>query len=294
MKRLFNSIYAVVFAVFALFYFSGCENNPTELEDYEPEPVLEAYLYNGEPVGTIKLTRVSPLYSYFDPSAAGISGADVILYPVSVPGDTVHFTNSTTDGIYTPIENVMVQGKVVYRIEVSTPDNEFLYAETTVPDTFTLVVNQTEIYRPNAPIDTLGTFTREMPPLFFMWNTPDSSGGYLGTSVCQTPIDSLIGLDPEWEPEDTVDIPEPSRTSLDMFMSYQNFQEIAWLNFQWVGWHKYTFMAVDKEYFDAVFSYFRAQQGVMVEPLTNIVGGRGIFSGVCKVDFMLYMEKVPE
>jgi len=293
MKKLFKTIYLLSLAAVSLIYFSGCENNPSELQDYDPQPVLEAYLYNGQPASEVKLTRVSPLYDYFDPSAVGIAGADIIMFRLDAPGDTVHYQNMGSDGLYSPLETLMVQGKAVYRIEVNTPEGEYLWAETTVPDTFTLVVNQTFFLHPNAPVmDTLGTFNREMPSILFQWNTPDSAGGYLGAAVCQTPIDSLIGLDPDWDPEDTVDVDEPSRTSLDMFMNYQSFQELAWINFQWVGWHKYTFMAVDQDYFDAVFSYFRAQQGVMVEPLTNIHGGRGAFAGICAIDFMLYMERV--
>jgi len=284
------------------FSFIGCENNPTEVADYNPQPVLTAFIYCGQPVGNIKLIRVQSLYSYYDSANIGISGAEIILFPVNPPGsagDTVHFQYQSPDGIYSPLTTPIIQGKIRYRIEATTPEGEFLWAETTVPDTFTLQIGHPSLIQPlvitpnTTSIDTLGTFNRVMPTLLFQWTMPDSCGGYIGNNICLTPIDSLVALDPAWEPEDTVDMDEPGRVNVDFYLRLQEWQEYPWISFEWEGWHRYEFMAVDKQYFDYVFSFFRTEQGVMTEPVYNVFGdGLGVFAGCCKNEFMLYMERV--
>lgn len=282
----------------------GCSDNPTEVQDYDPQPVLTAFIYNGQPVGDIKLIRVQSIYTYYDSDDVGIPGAEIILFPVNSSGaaigDTVEFSYQSPDGTYSPLTTPIIQGKTQYRLEVSIPaTGEFLWAETTVPDTFTLTISHPSLSQPlvltpnPAAVDTLGTFTRDMPTLLFQWTPSDSCGGYVGNNICLTPVDSLIGLDPAWEPEDTVDIPEPSRVSVDMYLETQEWQEYPWIAFQWEGWHCYEFLAVDRQYFDYVFSYFRTEQGVMTEPVYNVNGGGlGVFAGCAKTEFMLYMEKV--
>ena len=282
--------------------FIGCADSPTELEDYDPQPVLSAFLYNGELVGDIKLIRVQSLYGYYDEDNAGIDSAEIFLYPVDPPagvGDTVFFQYQSADGTYSPDNPYLVQGKTSYKIEVFTNEGEYLWAETTVPDIFTLKITHpsftdpVEITSNSGIMDTLGVFDRDMVPLLFEWTVSDSTGGYVGNNICLTPVDELEGLDPGWEPEDMEDIGEPSRVSVDFYLNFQTFQEYPWIAFQWVGWHRYEFLAVDKEYFDYVFSYFQTQQGVMTEPLYNINGdGLGIFAGCCKTEFMLNMQKV--
>ena len=297
-----NTLIIIVIISFAAF-FIGCAESPTELEDYDPQPVLSAFLYNGEPVGDIQLQRVQSLYGYYDENTAGITDAEIILFSINPPAgssaDTVTFTNQGSDGNYSPDNPCLVQGKTVYRIEVTTGAGEFLWAETTVPDTFTLFIIHPNFTLPVAltpnsgTIDTLGIFNRDMAPLLFAWTDSDSTGGYVGNNICLTPVDELVGLDPGWEPEDLEDIEEPSRVRVDFYLSQQTFQEYPWIAFQWEGWHRYEFMAVDKEYFDYVFSFFRTQQGVMTEPLYNVHGeGLGIFAGCCKTDFILYMQKL--
>ncbi len=278
----------------------GCEDNPTELEDYEPQAVLTAFIFNGLPAGDISLIRVQPLYGFYDEDQVGIPDAEIILFPVNPdaePGDTIFYQYQAPDGTYSPLNPDTIRGKYTYRIEATIPTTEeFLWAETIVPDTFTLTVSHPStdtLVLQNNPvvIDTFGTFNRTMPPILFQWTSPDSCGGYIGNNICLTPVDSLEGLDPGWDPEDLQDIEEPGRISIDFYLFFQEYQEYPWISFQWVGWHRYEFLAVDKDYFDYLFSYFRVQQGVLDEPQYNINGGLGIFAGCSKTEFMLYMEK---
>ncbi len=275
--------------------FSGCEDNPTEFQDYDAEPVLYAYLYNGRPVGDISLQRVAPLYSYYDITNTGIAGADIVLYKTDNPaaGDTVHFIQTGTDGVYSPVENHIVQGLGHYRIEAFISADESLWAETVVPDTFTVVMGDSVTYTPNmTPLDTLGTFTRDDPEIVSIWSESAMSKGMVATIICQTPIDSLEGLDPDWEPEDMEDEEEPGRLSMTIMTDYQNLGIIPWIAFEWVGWHKISLLASDEPYFDYMYSYFRTQQGGLTNPLYNVNGGLGVFCGVCAIDYMIYMEKV--
>ena len=42
LKEFYRLFLLTAFIVFAL---TGCEGNPTDIEDYEPEPMLAAYIY---------------------------------------------------------------------------------------------------------------------------------------------------------------------------------------------------------------------------------------------------------
>ena len=281
--------------IILLSFIWGCEDNPTEYQDYNNEPVLYAYLYNGRLVGDISLQRVMPLYNYYDITNTGIDSAVIVLYKTDNPvaGDTVHFTQNGTDGTYSPVENHTVQGLGHYRIEANTPAGEYLWAETVVPDTFTVVIGDTITYTPDLnPPDTLGTFTRNDPEILAVWSESLMAKGIVATIVCLTPVDSLEGLDPDWDPEDLEDVEEPGRLSMTIMTDYQNLGIIPWIAFEWVGWHKISLLASDEPYFDYMYSYFRMQQGGLTNPLYNINGGLGVFCGVCAIDYMLYMEKV--
>lgn len=278
--------------------FSGCEDNPTEIEDYDPQPKLTAFIYNGAPVEEVILERVGSLYSYYDPLDYMISGADIILFPVDNPaaGDTLHFIDSTaTRGAYVPAqgESLVPQGNVRYRIEARKPSEElYLWSEIVVPDTFTLTVNDTFILTRDSNPDTIyGTFDWNDPIMSWEWSRSDSAGGYIFNALCLTPADLLVPLNPEIDPEDIDE--EPGRYSMELLVDYVFSGEVPWIAFWWVGPHRIVFNACNRDYFDYAFSLFRQQQqGLMEEPVYNVNGGLGIFGGFCKISFMLFMERV--
>ncbi len=274
--------------------FIGCENTPTEVARYTPEPVFSAYLYNGEPVEAVYLERIATFNPAYDPQNAGIRNASI---RIMGGGDTLNMVEDPGfHGRYIPEANqfLIPRGRVNYRIEAMTPSNEFLWAETVVPDTFT----DLDVYLMDVPgqrydVQDGDTLTREDPLMFWEWPATESAGGYAGTIVALTDRDSLVPLDPDWDAAtDSVKMEERQRANFTVMREDQRRISIAWIFFQWEGPTRIELQAVSKSYYDYLFSSFRIRQGMADRPICNIHGGLGIFSGISRKSINVYMKRV--
>jgi len=273
----------------------GCDNVPTEVSDYNPEPVLYGYLTNGEPVSEIFLERVWPLGIRYTPQQAGIVGSQMKIFGVGI-NDTLHLTDDPNyRGRYIPVagESMIPRGKTRYRIEVTTPSHEFVYAETVVPDTFSRVESYQVMPDGSHRIVQNGdTLTRNDPTLFFGWDGVDSAGGYQGLGVTLVPRDSLVPLDPDWTPEDSIYAEDRTKGGFMMVRDDQRQISLPWIIFSWQGPHRLELMAISRDYYDYLFSSFRVQQGLIETAETNVHGGIGVFSGITKHVLNIVMKKV--
>jgi len=283
------------FTVVALLALSGCDNVPTEASNYTPEPVLYGYLTNGEPVSEIYLERIWPMGSYYDPQLSGIRGAQMKIFSVG-GGDTLHLTDDPNyRGRYIPAagESLTPRGKTRYRIEVTTPAHENIWAETVVPDTFRRV----EAYQlmPDGTRRTVqddDTLTRNDPMLFFGWDGVDSAGGYQGLGVTLVPRDSLVPLDPDWTPEDSIYAEDRTKGGFMVVREDQRQISLPWIIFSWQGRHRLELLAISRDYYEYLFSQMRVQQGLIEKAETNIHGGIGVFSAITKHVLYIVMKKV--
>jgi hypothetical protein len=280
-----------------LLALSSCENQPTEVQDYTPQPVLQAFLYRGEPLTQVAFQRVAPLQGVYNPADYGIADAQIIIYPLNVPSpDTLHLVQHSdpdSANLYVPApgESLIPQGKMRYRIEAGKPsENLFIWAETLVPDTFSFTV----IPVPMAlQPDTLDTLSRYDDPLYLNWTLPDSGGGFVLSVTCQTPFDSLIPLDPDFEiGVDSLKAEDVDLTSLWSMRYDQQDMLVPWFMFTFQGWHQVYLESVAVEFYDYMLTMFRLQQGIPVQLEGNINGGLGIFAGLSKHAFWVYVKRV--
>jgi len=268
-------------------FFWGCENQPTELEDYNPQPILTAFIFNGEPVESVRLEWVAPLYSYYQPSDWGISDAEIILFPVGNPSadDTLHFVESAnpdSHGVYIPVpsESLIPQGKVRYRIEVRKPsDGINLWAETMVPDTFSMMESPYEVINNSISIP----LDWNDPIMTLNWTIPDSADGFIATTFCLTPYDSLITLDPDADLDE-----QENPQQLGIINIGPTTLELPWILFSWVGWHKIELQATGTDYLEYCQSVLYTQN---VDPIFNIHGGIGIFAGFSRHYYFVYLQR---
>lgn len=276
---------------------TGCENQPTEVQDYRVQPVLAAYLVNGEPVTEVFLQWVAPLYGYYELNSLGISGCDMIIFPLDDPQsqDTLHLVqhpdlDSTWVYVPAPGEAALIpQSRIHYRIEVHKASEAIdICSETVVPDSFELLVNGL----PSATFPT-DTMTREDPNIQLNWTVPDSVGGYVILTRALTALDSIVPLDPDFEiGVDTVNHAEASLVAYWMCRYDQTTQPIPWMLFSWVGPTTVEFQAAAPGYNDYVTSLQRASMGFPIQYDTNVQGGMGIFGGLSRKKFEVVMERV--
>lgn len=281
-------------ALFGALAILGCDSQPTEALKYHPEPVLTGFLTNGLVVSEIFLERVHPLAAYYDRSLSGIVGATMT---ITGGGDSLRLEHdSTSPGRYVPEDgdSLVPRGNTRYRIEATTPGGEFVWAETVVPDTFAWVsiylMGEDGVKDSVRENDTL---TRQDPNMFWEWSGVESAGGYAGMIIAQTPRDSLVPLDPDWDAaKDSVAEEQRTRTGFTIMRDDQRKITIAWIFFQWEGPQRIELQAISRDYYEYLFSSFSVQMGLIEKAQTNIHGGFGIFAGLAKRTLMVNMRRV--
>ncbi len=284
-----------------MFASTGCESTPTEVEEYDPEPVLYAYLTNSEPFEEAFLERGTPLFDHYDFEDAAITGAEIKIFDCA-SGDTLHLMDDQEKpGRYIPVagEELIPRGRHHYRIECRTPDGEFVWSETSVPVAFdTVAIELVDMYGTVYPVSEGDTLTRNHPNMFWRWaidTTGGFVGGYAGLIVAETPRDSLVPLDPDWDPndpDDALDDEDRNAVGWTVFRYDAEWTTIAWAFFEWEGPTRIELQAISAGYYDYLFSSFRAMQGMLENPIFNINGGLGVFAGLSKKEFHIYMKRV--
>lgn len=277
----------------------GCDSTPTEVEDYDPEPILSGFLFLGRPVEEIRLERVASLYLPFEGVDHGIANADMRIFGIGTT-DTLDLEEDPSEsGRYIPVagQSLTPQALVKYRIEVTTPQNEFIWAESLMPGAVekngAVEILLTHSDGTEQTVSDGDTLNRTMPNLTWRWSDVDSAYGFQGLALCLTPRDSLIPLDPDWDPNDPDDELEEidkDRAGWGIYRHDQRFVKILWWAFEFVGWYKVELLALSQSYYDYLFSQFRVEQGLINRPTTNINGGIGIFSCLSTHTMQIYME----
>ena len=277
----------------------GCESTPTEVDKYNPEPVLTAFVYNGEPIEEVFLERVGPLFSTYRFEDFGITNADIKIFEIG-GNDTLHLSpDPAKDGRYVPTagELMIPKSRTNYKIEAQIPGAEFLWAEAAVPDKFdtlevVLIDGDGNIFN----VQDGDTLTRNHPNMFWRWDIDTTGGfvgGYAGLIVAETPRDSLVPLDPDWDAvEDSLEDNERGRAGWTVFRHDALWTTIAWAFFNWEGPNRIELQAVSRDYWDYLYSSMRVQQGMLENPIFNINGGLGIFGGISRRSFTIYLKKV--
>jgi hypothetical protein len=298
MKNRYSTLTALLALGMAL-ALGGCEQTPTEVEDYQAQPVLSAFLVNGDTLREVHLERVAPLAGYYDPLRHGIVGAAITITGGGV--NLVMTDDSLEPGRYVPLEGqyLVPQSLVVYRIEAVTPApfNESLWAETCVPGRVT-EHGPVEIFLEypdgsRVPVNDGDHLNRNMPNLIWRWNEVDSAAGFQGVALALTPRDLLVPLDPDWTPEDELEDTERNRLGWDHYRADQRQVNILWLAFQWEGPYLVELRALSPSYENYIFSLFRLQQGMISAPVSNIQGGGlGIFGAMSRYSIRVYLERV--
>ena len=300
--------FRIIFASALIAGVISCENTPTEVDDYDPEVVLYAYLGNGEPMTEVYLERISSLFGYYTPK--GIAGASVWIMELDEPTpDTFFFKHhpNTQDSswLYVPDGDTLIpQSLKGYKIEVHTPRGEHLWSQAVVPGKIDWVsvsvsgVDSTTITDPPLEVEglILDTLTRWNSSIILEWTDILGAGGFVGIALCQEPADTnLIPLDPDWDPiENPVDTINISRRGWTIMRYDQNQTTIPGVAFQWVGLYQLQFQAVSREYYDYLFSDFRAKQGMITRPESNINGGMGTFGSMTRFICYVYFKKVEQ
>ena len=307
LKEFYRLFLLTAFIVFAL---TGCEGNPTDIEDYEPEPMLAAYIYNGEPVTEVYLEWTDYFLGSYNYDDQVITGADIRIYPMNADGTLdsanviVLIDDAATPGHYIASDmNQLIEGLKSYKIVCEKPLEEiYLESYTTVPGDYDMEIlppgattmqplpaPPTILHLPNAT----DSLTREAPEIFLDWTLPDSNGGFVINYLCLVDTADLVPLDPDFIiGEDVVESEDKSRLAIELILAEQEQYTISWLMFEWVGTYEITAIASCLDYFNYVNYGMTVMMGFNIDLPTNIQGGKGIFAGLNRHTFKVTLKRV--
>ena len=309
--RLGMSVKMITLAVLlgALVFTVGCDKNPTEQEDYTPEPVLTAFIHNGEPVDTIYVEWVGLFHALYDPAHLGVDNADVVMYPVLNPdgsnadstGRALYFHKAGVGGEYAPNDPAFIPESLVrYGMKVHSPEVD-LYAETTVPDTFSWKITQEGNPVSIDPITNEfqgargDTLTRLDAPFYFEWTISAGADGYELGILNELPREEVVPLDTTYDLEDQDVVDMLASVPLYSYQPAPDYQHAVTLigaYFFWQGPTRVSVAASSFEYYNYMFTNLVFDSmGLPVNAYSNVKGGRGIFGATCRKDIYVTIAR---
>lgn len=265
--KTFKKIIAVLFVVI----ISSCEDVP-DFDQGESEPVVEAFIYEGESVDDIYLKKTTPFTI-----GSGIE-------PEPINDAIITITNKGQSFVLSPITKE--PGRYFYDgtdLSINIGDNYQLAFEyedriissttkiPTRPEGVLISTELIEIPEINSLQDLRGFRESFQETIDITWNNTDGSYYYLvienvedrPSSIDPTDIFGGLGINFEFTSE-------PTQQSL--------FQLRPMIHYSQYGRHKVTIYKVNEEY--ALLYETSAQDSRdLNEPYTNINNGLGIFSG---------------
>lgn len=262
------------------------------------QPVVEAYLVEGDTLPEVRLSRTAPV----DASSGGqeaITGADVLIEqvgPDGAPGETTMYRTDSA-GVYVPDGSApVVQGGATYRLRATLPGGQDLSAETTIPTDLALVQaenTESTFLSENQPSFTLTRATVRDAPVVFIFTTVSL------LDFDTTPDEELIRqLTPFYEDgfdEDEDDIRD-FRVNASPIVNEGNYEDngdgtittdYPWIALAFCGRNEVAVSVLDR----AMYDYIRtvgAQQGALSPGeipniVDNIDGGTGIFGSYTRI-----------
>ncbi len=285
----------------------GCDTVST---DPESEVVVEAYLVAGEPLPPVRLTQSVAATERFTPADAAVQSADVAIQRLNTDGSveaTYPYEESDSLSIYQPVDDTpRVVPRTRYRLNVSTSDGATVRAETTVPDTITVldVANTDVVYqgaeqpqftiRPAQGTDRPRTYAfaitsqldfetlseealaAELTPFYADAYDPDEDN----IAEFERGASPLIN-------EDSFTFNDDGTITLD----------VPWIGFAFYGANTVTINAPDENYYDLIRTQTAQQGGLAPGEIPNVIdrveGGTGIFGSLSRTGATITIERPP-
>ena len=258
---------AILFLIGMALIIMACENDSPLEPDYE-QVVIQAYLYAGEPVDDIQITKTIPMGSETG-SPEPINDAAVRLikggrtYDLTpAGGDSGYYEYSGTD--------LTVQTDDEFTLEVDYFDRTASGSTTVPPPPYNVTQSNDTIVIPINPANPSFVFDTTVYQISVSWQAEeqDADNYFFVAFEC---VDSRTDTIPKWPmqrglPGRFVDMPQ-----------IQTYYPVIFEDFFFFGLHKLTVYSINQEYVDLYISRVQNSRELN-EPLTNISNGLGVFS----------------
>jgi hypothetical protein len=260
MKRL-------IITILWIWVLAGCGDDDTILP-YMETLIVEGYLYTGEPVTNIKLSKLIPLtgdvdedYSVND-AVVEISREGISYSLILSPGDSGNY--------HYPGDDLIIEAGQTYNLRIEYND-EVITSETTVPDQPDSMVLSLDEVKIEPIYDFQDMREREIEENILEWENSDVSYYYV--------VIENVEDDPDPVDVNGIFDDSPRRMPFRMITrpTQDNFYVIRGMSLEQYGTHKVTLYKVNKEYAD-LYETSTQDSRYLNEPLNNINNGLGIFT----------------
>ena len=261
----------------------GCSDT-TGPTVYKREVVVNALIYSGQTVDTVKVQWTGDVSKFYDPAQYAIPGAVVKISGIGFAfEDSLVYDPSNPGRYYSTDPTKIIEATKSYRLYIQTPDGLVITGETTVPDTFritasTLSAGDTVTYDPFAPLH------------MFEWSPSRFHGTYLPTIES---LDSNAALIPKFFERDTINNPKPQKIGYRIGLPKEQTNTILpWVFLTYFGTTAIDIYAIDENYNDFLSQLIPAQGGELSEIRYRLNGGIGVFGSATKAKggFTIYLK----
>lgn len=255
----FQDYRAILFLFLPIIVFMmACDDNASEF-DLGEFPVVEAYLIPGQPVDNIHVFKMS-------------SFADTIISGEGITGLEIHLTVDSVDYFLT--EKTDSAGYYYYPgidLEIETGDScqlAFEYSGKTISAETVIPENPTNLSLSKTSISVSmggGWGSTQTEPIEVTWDNPDNHYFY------------MVATNIEEDPTPVNDEFEDQPTSVGTSPSTSNLLNIVPPQIRYYGTYQLVIFRVNPEFAEMCL-YATTHTINLVEPYTNIVNGKGIFT----------------
>ncbi|MDI6401716.1 DUF4249 family protein [Balneolaceae bacterium ANBcel3] len=289
-------------ACFFLGTITACELY--KQDDYVEQYVVESYLIAHEELPLLLLSTTSSAHELFDFSQRVVSGGEVLIHRYGTTGvrDTTYRYMEERPGLYLPqgSDTDLVLPRHTYRLEITLPqdDHHKIYAETVVPDTFSIVetVRSRTVYQSENRLEFNITANQGHRQNYYIFST-------------EALEPSPYNMTPFWEDvEDNYQDAIITSTEITNEASFTANDDgtlnlvVPWIAFAFYGPSKITAYSID----DNTYDFFRSlpfhigDGGSLLSPgeIQNVIyhveGGIGIFGSMSSVEAEVYLDRPAE
>lgn len=256
----YSQLIHISFIVGLLFFLASCESETPDY-DLEEYPVVEAYLYPGEPINMINIFNMNNFSDTLE-TQNGISNLEITLAIDSVEYQLAEYSDNPGHYYYPDTNLVPVAGDYC-TLEFEYQDKT-VWAETFIPEK----PESLTLSKSSLSVNMGGWGGSDIEPIEVTWDNPDNENFYtVATNIEEDPTPVQEDL----EEDDLL------ATSFGTAPSTSNLINIVPNQCRYYGTYEFILFRVNQEF--AELSLYTTTNTInLTEPYTNIQNGKGIFT----------------
>jgi hypothetical protein len=271
----------------SVYVLTGC-GDPAPFS-YQEEYFVTGYLFVGEPLENIIVSRSMPLADSFNYKQSVIKDADIRIISEGQTYNLV-YRDSTLPDYHYPDSTVFVKPNTLYRLEIRLKDGKLITGETTTPSPISWV-NQIPdtLYYPRT------TDEMKNDTLKLSWTKEPNALFYLVSVRCLDTVNYGKFLTPPTDEKNKrisrpFENSAPDQNEITRWgLVVSNETPVVWTALKWYGLNEIDIFAPDYNFLRWFIQYTRSTQANTL--LTSVNGAYGTFGSAARIKKQAFVIK---